>query len=165
MGWKMSLWLWTWTVLAPFPGLSDPHLRILQNCKAFYWILIWWIWNMLEQARVCVCDLVRDSCTSAQSLTLGCYVCGKDYRLVKSLSACIIDMLNCSTWTWDSPLPHCADILYVETSEVQGSACVLVQESSWRACWLKNFTGEEQTFPTETICFLTAGKAQMYCSK
>lgn len=66
------------------------------------------VWASLRRLR----DLVLVGYTSAQSLTPVRYVCGKDYWFVKSLPACVVEMLNCMwrTRTWHLPLTHCWDV-------------------------------------------------------
>lgn len=100
----MSLWLWTWTVLALFRrSLRSPF----QNTAKLWRLLsslIWWIWSLFEQvwgrAWPCLCPLHTSSIPHRSIM-----------RPVKVIdlwnpSACAL-LIRWTAWsTWLSPLPH-----------------------------------------------------------
>lgn len=92
----------------PFSGLSEPHLRILLNCKGFLSNLIWWIWSVFEQVwgGMWPCSLWAyiSSISHTGALCVWLLIC----KIISHMLYWYVEVRV--KWTWCQVLLRCAEM-------------------------------------------------------
>lgn len=151
-GWKMRLWLWTWTALAPFSRSlrsSFENTAKLQSLE-FNLMDLKCVWASL---RVCVTLFA----TVVHQLNLSHWMIIDLWN--HSLCALLICWTACEVHKCETHLPHTV-LRYAETIRGCLGSCA---GSQAKRHWINSLTGEVQTFLIADVLSCQSRKTTGVC--